>query len=78
MDETVEHGRDNDVRDIGGKGYKKMAGNDDICDGENQSVSFEEHMGSIKRLMDDTLRTKALLVKKLDEACSKYPKMRMS
>ncbi|MFS7986093.1 hypothetical protein Hanom_Chr11g01006341 [Helianthus anomalus] len=74
MDEMVEDGRENDVGDIGGKGYKKMAENEDICDGENQSVSFEEDMGLIQRLMDDTLRTKALLVKKLDEACSKYPK----
>ncbi|KAF5779403.1 hypothetical protein HanRHA438_Chr12g0570381 [Helianthus annuus] len=40
MDETVEHGRENEVGDIGGKGYKKMAENDDICDGKNQSVSF--------------------------------------
>ncbi|KAJ0448257.1 hypothetical protein HanRHA438_Chr17g0822811 [Helianthus annuus] len=41
MDETVEHGIENDVRDIGGKGYNKMAGNDVTYDGENQSVSFE-------------------------------------
>ncbi|KAJ0692411.1 hypothetical protein HanPI659440_Chr15g0585651 [Helianthus annuus] len=41
MDEIVEHDSENDVRDIGGKGYNKMAENDVICDGENQSVSFE-------------------------------------
>ncbi|MFS7947117.1 hypothetical protein Hanom_Chr06g00544331 [Helianthus anomalus] len=34
----------------------------------------QEHMGLIQQLMDETLRTKALVVKKLDEACSKYPK----
>ncbi|MFS7921241.1 hypothetical protein Hanom_Chr03g00234461 [Helianthus anomalus] len=41
MDEMVEYGRENDVRDIGGKGYKKMAENEDIRDGENQSVSLK-------------------------------------
>ncbi|MFS8009076.1 putative papain-like cysteine peptidase superfamily [Helianthus anomalus] len=35
--------------------------------------SFEEHIGLIKQLMDETLRTKASLDKKLDEACLKYP-----
>ncbi|MFS7953463.1 hypothetical protein Hanom_Chr07g00618941 [Helianthus anomalus] len=34
----------------------------------------QEHMGLIQQLIDETLRTKALLVKKLDEACSKYQK----
>ncbi|KAM0028573.1 hypothetical protein Hdeb2414_s0014g00422121 [Helianthus debilis subsp. tardiflorus] len=41
MDEMMEDGRENDVGYIGGKGYKKKAKNEDICDGENQSVSFE-------------------------------------
>ncbi|KAM0035063.1 hypothetical protein Hdeb2414_s0015g00442051 [Helianthus debilis subsp. tardiflorus] len=43
MDETwnMAERMMNVVRDIGGKGYKKMAENVDTCDGENKSVSFE-------------------------------------
>ncbi|KAJ0808704.1 hypothetical protein HanPI659440_Chr01g0006301 [Helianthus annuus] len=41
--------------------------------GKIQPESFEEHIGLIKQLMDETLRTKASLDKKLDEACLKYP-----
>ncbi|MFS7962880.1 putative papain-like cysteine peptidase superfamily [Helianthus anomalus] len=37
-------------------------------------VHNQEHMGLIQQLMDETLRTKSLLVEKLDEACSKYSK----
>ncbi|MFS8008272.1 putative papain-like cysteine peptidase superfamily [Helianthus anomalus] len=61
------HGRDAD-RGIDGKG---SVNSDDI--GKIQPVSFEEHMSLIQQLIDETLWTKALVVKKLDEACSKYP-----